>query len=127
MEKYLLVAAGGAAGSVARYSLGIQAMRWFGPGWPYGTFMANILGGLMMGLLVGFLAHRGGPDQERLRVLLAVGVLGGFTTFSSYSLETALMIERRAYGAAAGYAAGSVVLAISALFLGLMVARRVFA
>jgi CrcB protein len=127
MEKYLLVAAGGAAGSVARYSLGVQAMRWFGPGWPYGTFMANILGGLMMGLLVGFLAHRGGPDQERLRVLLAVGVLGGFTTFSSYSLETALMIERRAYGAAAGYAAGSVVLAISALFLGLMVARRVFA
>lgn len=127
MEKYLLVAAGGAAGSVARYSLGVQATRWFGTGWPYGTFTANILGGLMMGLLVGFLAHRGGPDQERLRVLLAVGVLGGFTTFSSYSLETALMIERKAYGAAAGYAAGSVVLAISALFVGLMIARRVFA
>lgn len=127
MEKYLLVAAGGAAGSVARYSLGAQTMRWFGPGWPYGTFAANIAGGLLMGFLVGFLAHRGGADQERLRVLLAVGVLGGFTTFSSYSLETALMIERKAYGAAAGYAAGSVVLAISALFLGLMVARRVFA
>lgn len=60
MEKYLLVAAGGAAGSVARYSLGVQATRWLGPGWPYGTFAANILGGLMMGLLVGFLAHRGG-------------------------------------------------------------------
>ncbi|WP_304167110.1 fluoride efflux transporter CrcB [Phenylobacterium aquaticum] len=127
MEKYLLVAAGGAAGSVARYSLGVQAMRWFGPGWPYGTFTANIIGGLLMGFLVGFLAHRGGPDQERLRVLLAVGVLGGFTTFSSFSLETALMIERKAYGGAATYAAGSVFLAISALFMGLMIARRVFA
>ncbi len=127
MDKLLLVAAGGATGSIARYLLSGQTLRWFGPGWPYGTFAANLIGGLLMGGLVGFLAHRGGADQERLRVLLGVGVLGGFTTFSAYSLDTALMIERRAYGMAFSYATASVVLSIAALFLGLMLARRAFA
>ena len=127
MNKLLLVALGGAFGSVARYALGGQTLRWFGPGWPYGTFAANLIGGCLIGLLAGFLAHRGDADQERLRLLLQVGVLGGFTTFSAYSLETALMIERKAYGAAAGYAISSVVLAILAVFAGLILARRVFA
>lgn len=127
MDKVLLVAAGGAVGSVARYGLGVQTMRWWGAGWPYGTFGANVIGGLLMGLLVGWLALKGGADQERLRLLLAVGVLGGFTTFSSFSLETALMIERRAFGQAAGYVLASVVLATGALFVGLMIARKVFA
>lgn len=127
MDKVLLVAAGGAVGSVARYGLGVQTMRWFGPGWPHGTFAANLIGGLLMGLLAGWLALRGGVEQEKLRLLLAVGVLGGFTTFSSFSLETALMIERRAFGQAGAYVAGSVVLAIGALFIGLFVARKVFA
>jgi CrcB protein len=121
------VAAGGAVGSVARYALGGQALRWFGPGWPYGTFAANIVGGLLIGLLAGFLAYRGDADQERLRLLLQVGVLGGFTTFSAYSLETAVMLERKAYGPAVGYASASVVLAIAAVFAGLMISRRVFA
>lgn len=127
MDKVLLVALGGATGAVARYGLGIQSLRLFGPGWPYGTFVANLLGGLMMGVLAGFLAFRGGADQEKLRLLLGVGVLGGFTTFSAFSLETALMIERRAYGVAASYAAASVLLSITALFVGLILARRVFA
>jgi CrcB protein len=127
MDKVLLVAAGGAAGAVARYGLGVQAMRWWGPGWPYGTFAANLLGGLLMGLLAGWLALRGGADQERLRLLLGVGALGGFTTFSAFSLETALMIERRAFGQAAGYAAASLGLAIVALFVGLLIARKAFA
>ncbi|WP_421931230.1 fluoride efflux transporter CrcB [Phenylobacterium sp.] len=127
MEKLLLVAAGGATGAMARYGLGLQAMRLFGPAWPFGTFLANILGGLLMGMLAGFLAHRGGADQERLRLLLGVGVLGGFTTFSAFSLETALMIERRAYGVAASYATASVLLSITALFAGLLLARRMFA
>ena len=126
MDKVLLVALGGATGAGARYGLGIQALRLFGPGWPHGTFIANLLGGLLMGLLAGFLAFRGGADQERLRLLLGVGLLGGFTTFSAFSLETALMIERRAYGTAAGYAGGSVLLSVTALFVGLMLARRVF-
>ncbi|CAN5744422.1 fluoride efflux transporter CrcB [soil metagenome] len=127
MDKVLLVALGGATGAVARYGLGIQSLRLFGPGWPYGTFIANLIGGLLMGVLAGFLAFRGGADQEKLRLLLGVGVLGGFTTFSAFSLETALMIERRAYGVAASYATASVLLSITALFLGLILARRVFA
>jgi len=127
MQALLLVAAGGATGAVLRYLLGVQAFHRLGSSWPYGTLLANVLGGLAMGALVGFLAHRGGPDQERWRLLLAVGVLGGFTTFSAYSLEVALMIERRALGQAAIYSLGSVVLSVGALFAGLMLARRLFA
>jgi CrcB protein len=80
-----------------------------------------------MGLLAGVLAYRGGADQERWRVLLGVGVLGGFTTFSAFSLETALMIERRAYGAALVYLLASVLLSIGAIFIGLILARKLFA
>ena len=127
MDKLLFVAAGGAVGAMARYALGVQALRMWGASWPYGTFVANVLGGLLMGALAGFLAHRGGADQERLRLLLGVGVLGGFTTFSAFSLETALMIERRSYGQALGYTLASVVLSVTALFLGLLLARKAFA
>lgn len=125
MQTLFLVAAGGATGAVARYLLGLQAMRSLGGGWPYGTLAANVLGGFLMGVLAGALALRGGADQEKWRVLLGVGVLGGFTTFSAYSLETALMIERRAYGQAALYSMGSVVLSIAALFAGLILMRRI--
>lgn len=127
MINLLLVALGGAAGSSARYLFGVQATRLFGAGWPYGTLGVNVVGGLLMGLLAGWLAHRGGVDQERWRVVLGVGMLGGFTTFSAFSLETAVMIERRDYGGAAGYVALSVVLSVAALFAGLLLSRRVFA
>ena len=127
MEKVLLVAAGGAVGAVARYALGVQALRLWGPNWPFGTFIANVSGGLLMGVLAGYLAHRGGADQEKLRVLLGVGLLGGFTTFSAFSLEVALMVERRSYGQAFTYATASVLLSMSALFVGLFLARRAFA
>ncbi|MDQ1153726.1 fluoride efflux transporter CrcB [Brevundimonas sp. SORGH_AS_0993] len=125
MTRFLLVAAGGALGSMARYGLGLAAGR-LQPNavWPVGTFAANVIGGLLMGLLVGWLAFRGGAQQEMVRLFAAVGVLGGFTTFSSYSLEAVQMIERRQLGLAAAYVIGSVVLAIGALFVGLMIARR---
>ncbi len=85
------------------------------------------MGGLVMGLLAGVLALRGGADQDRYRLLIGVGILGGFTTFSAFSLETALMIERRAWGEAAGYVACSVMLSVLMLFAGLFIARRMFA
>ena len=127
MFPILIVGAGGAVGSICRYLLGIGAGRAFGTGWPYGTYAANIIGGLLMGALVSTLAWRGGADQEKWRLLLGVGVLGGFTTFSSFSLETALMIERRAYGQAAFYGVTSVILSITALFAGLLLVRRLLA
>jgi len=127
MTQFLLVAAGGALGAVARYGLGLTVGRLVpGMGWPWATFAANISGGLLMGLLAGWLALKAGAGQESVRLFAAVGVLGGFTTFSAFSLEAALMIERREIVSAFLYAVGSVVLAIAALFVGLMIARKLF-
>jgi CrcB protein len=127
MDKLLLVAAGGAIGAVARYLTGTQTLRLFGPGLPYGTLAVNVLGGLAMGVLVAALALRGGADQERWRLLLGVGVLGGFTTFSAFSLEVALMIERREWASAFAYSTVSVVASVAALFAGMILARKLMA
>jgi CrcB protein len=127
MTRFLLVAIGGALGSMARYGVGLAAGRLFpASGWPWGTVTVNIVGGLAMGLLVGWMGLRAGTSQETVRVFAAVGILGGFTTFSAFSVETVLMIERRAYGLSAAYVGLSVVLAIAAVFAGLMAARRAF-
>ncbi|WP_300542307.1 fluoride efflux transporter CrcB [Maricaulis sp.] len=132
MYNLLLIGAGGALGAIARHLVGQAALRWLGPamplGVPWGTLTANVLGGLAMGLLVGWLAlaGRGEPDHY-IRLAGAVGFLGGFTTFSAYSLELALMIERKSYAVAFGYAAGSVLLALGAVFAGLIVMRKVLA
>lgn len=129
MTRFLLVAAGGAAGAMARYAVGLAVIR-LGPGlaWPVGTLTINVVGGLLMGLLAGWIALRAGAgvDHERLRLLLGVGLLGGFTTFSAFSLEIALLIERRQLGLAAAYVGLSVVLSVAALFAGLMIARRLW-
>ncbi|WP_372785630.1 fluoride efflux transporter CrcB [Phenylobacterium sp.] len=127
LANVLLVALGGAVGSVCRYLLNVGATRALGPGFPYGTLGANAIGGLLMGVLVGVLALRGGADQEKWRLLVGVGVLGGFTTFSSFSLETALMIERRHLEIAAFYVLTSVAAALGGLFLGLFLMRRILA
>ena len=124
MDKLLLVAAGGAAGAVMRYLASMGALRLFGPGWPWGTLSVNVIGGFAMGVLAAALALRSGADAERWRVLLGVGVLGGFTTFSAFSLEAAQMIERRQLPMAFGYSTLSVMLSIAALFAGLMLARK---
>jgi CrcB protein len=127
MLNLLFVALGGAVGSVSRYVLNDRVRAVLGTGWPSGIFTINVLGGFLMGCLVGVLALRGGADQEKWRVLVGVGVLGGFTTFSSFSLDVALMIERKAYGQAAAYSLASVLVSVAALFAGLMLMRRILA
>ena len=123
MTRFLIVAAGGALGAMARYGLGRMLPA---TGWPWPTLTANVAGGLLMGLLAGWLAFRAGAHGETVRLFAAVGLLGGFTTFSAFSLETALMIERRDFATAGLYVAASVVLSVAALFAGLTIARRAF-
>ena len=126
MGNLILVMAGGAVGAGARHLVGRASLSLFGPGYPWGTLAVNVFGSLAMGILAGLLARGLVAGEETTRLLIGVGVLGGFTTFSSYSLEAVQMIERRQIGLAAAYVIGSVVLAIAALFVGLMVARRAF-
>jgi CrcB protein len=126
MTRLLIVGLGGALGSMARYGTGLAVARLLpGMAFPWATLMVNGLGGLLMGLLAGWLARTGGGG-DGLRLFAAVGLLGGFTTFSAFSLETALMIERRQFAMAGAYVGLSVVLALAALFVGLMIARRAF-
>ncbi len=121
----LLVMAGGAVGAALRYQLGRFLFHITGPGWPWGTFAANVLGGLAMGLLVGAMART--SAGEGVRLLIAVGLLGGFTTFSSFSLEVVQMAERGALIGAAGYALASVLVSVGALFAGLLLMREIAA
>ena len=120
----IYVMLGGAFGSGARYLTGRATLSLFGPDFPYGTLAVNLIGGLLMGALVGSLA-RASNGGETWRLLLGVGVLGGFTTFSSFSLDAVTMIERGQIGIALGYVALSVVGSIIALFAGLSLARTV--
>lgn len=126
MQNILLVAVGGAIGAVSRYVTGSAATRLMGADWPYGTFFINITGSFLMGVLAGWLAFRG-EGGVQWRLFIGTGVLGGFTTFSAFSLEAALMIERREFLPAAIYSLGSVALGLAGLFAGLWLSRRVFA
>lgn len=123
MKLFLLAAAGGAIGSAARYLVSITTVQLFGHGFPWGTLAVNIAGSFLMGLFIAFGAQRLSLSED-LRVLLAVGFLGGFTTFSAFSLDFVVLFERKAYGLAGLYLAGSVSLSILALFAGLMVVRQ---
>lgn len=122
MPSILLVMAGGAIGAGLRFELGRIALRALGPGFPWGTLAVNLFGGLAMGLLAGVLARFGEGGAE-WRFFLGAGVLGGFTTFSAFSLEAFDMIERGAGGMAAVYVSASVIGSIALLFLGLWIVR----
>lgn len=125
MSNIFLVMAGGAVGSALRYLVGRLAFHLWGSG-PWGTLVVNIVGGLAMGLLVGVLAARS-EGGEVARVLIGVGLLGGFTTFSSFSLDAMLMLQRGETMAAIGYILLSVAGAIGALALGLLLVRSLTA
>ena len=119
MNAYLLVGLGGALGAMARFGMGRLVGIW-PSGWPMATFAVNLLGGLLMGLLSAFLWRLGG---EAARLLLGVGVLGGFTTFSAFSLELMLLIDRGQMAMAFVYALASVTLALGAVALGMWAGR----
>ena len=116
LQHFLLVGVGGAIGAMSRHGVGLLSLRFLGPGYPWGTLAVNVVGGLLMGVLVGVLAARGGGEAARL--FIAVGVLGGFTTFSAFSLEMVTMLTRGAHAAALGYALVSVLASVGALMLG---------
>lgn len=122
MGNILIVMAGGALGSGLRYSFGRLATAVFGADYPWGTLGVNLLGGLAMGLLMGALSRSGG-GSETVRLAIGVGLLGGFTTFSAFSLDMVTMVEREATGSAIGYALASVLGAGFALFVGLQLTR----
>ena len=117
----LLVMLGGALGAGARHIAGRAALARFGPDFPVGTLGVNVLGGLLMGLLAGTLARTGAGEGWRL--FLAVGVLGGFTTFSAFSLDVVTLVERGQFLAGAGYLLASVIGSIAALVAGLALTR----
>jgi fluoride exporter len=116
LTSLLHVALGGALGASARYLVGVGAVRLLGHGFPWATLVVNVLGSLAMGALVVLLAQK---DATRLAPLLITGLLGGFTTFSAFSLDAVTLYERGQVGAAAGYVAVSVVFSIGALFAGM--------
>ena len=123
----LYVALGGATGSLLRYQSGRLMTYCFGPqtmtAFPWATLTVNVVGSMAMGLLVGFLARNGSAAGELWRLLVGVGVLGGFTTFSSFSMEMMMLIERGQPGLAVTYAAVSLFAGLTALYIGMIVMR----
>jgi fluoride exporter len=118
----VLVALGGAIGASLRHLVNLGALRLLGPSLPWGTLAVNVAGCLAMGVFVEVLGRRLGGSAE-LRLFVATGLLGGFTTFSAFSLDIAVLWERGAAAAALGYALASVAGSLAALFLGLWLAR----
>ena len=123
MYNLLLVVVGGGIGAGIRHLTNIGALRLVGPNYPWGTMAINIVGSFAMGLFIATLMRRGGSNE--LRLFVATGIFGGFTTFSAFSLDFATLWERGATIPALGYALASVVGAIVALFVGLWLARTV--
>lgn len=126
MKLLLLASAGGAIGAGARHLVNMGLGRLLGTGFPWGTLTVNIVGSFLMGLLVEYLLLRGASSSE-LRTFLATGILGGFTTFSAFSLDVAVLIGRKEQGLAALYVAGSVGISFIMLYVGFSVARWMFA
>lgn len=118
-----LVALGGGIGAGCRHLVNFAALRLFGPGLPLGTLTVNVVGGLLMGVVVGYFAHKHQGGGEGLRLFLATGILGGFTTFSAFSLEVVLFWEKGQFTCAVAYVLASVVLSVAAVMAGVALVR----
>ena len=123
MKLILIAGLGGAVGAAGRYALTSLTLRVMGPHFPWGTLAVNVLGSLAMGLVFGLLQHRLETFSPELRLFLTVGVLGGFTTFSAFSLDVVSLLQRQDIWGAALYVGVSVILSIGALAAGLFAAR----
>jgi CrcB protein len=122
---FVIVFLGGGLGAALRHGVNLMAARLLGTGFPYATIIENVSGSLTMGLLAGYFAFRGGPGQH-WQLFLTTGILGGYTTFSAFSLDAVLLYERGALGLSALYIVISVLLSIAGLMGGLALARHVF-
>src|ERR1700716_4670808 len=120
---FLIVFLGGGLGAALRHGINFLSARLLGTAFPYATLFENVTGSLAMGLLAGYFAFKGDASQS-WRLFLTTGILGGYTTFSTYSLDAALLYERGELGLAALYVVGSVVLSIAGLFAGLALMRH---
>ena len=120
---YVIVFLGGGIGAALRHGINILAARTLGTGFPHGTLIINVTGSLIMGLVAAWFAFKGDASQH-WRLFLTTGILGGYTTFSAFSLDAALLYERGEIGSAALYVLGSVVLSIAGLFAGLYLVRH---
>lgn len=125
MLHLLLVAFGGAAGSVARFLVGQWSLRQFGPAFPWGTLIVNVAGSLAIGFFVELVVRRLNASAE-MRLFLVTGFLGGFTTFSAFSLDALALFERGATGTAMAYVAASVLVSLAAVAGGLALGRSMF-
>jgi CrcB protein len=124
MQAYLIVFLGAGCGGCLRHFVNLLAARTLGTGFPWGTFLINISGSLTMGLIAGYFAFRDGEFwSQHARLFLLTGVLGGYTTFSAFSLDAALLFERGQFGPMALYVGGSVALALAGVFGGLALMR----
>jgi CrcB protein len=122
--RYVIVFLGGGVGAALRHGVNVVAARLLGTAFPYATTIENVSGSLLMGLLAGYFAFRGGISQH-WQLFLTTGILGGYTTFSTFSLDAALLYERGALGLAALYILLSVLLSIGGLFAGLWFMRYI--
>jgi len=123
MQVYLVVFLGAGLRGAMRHGVNALAARTLGTGFPFGTLAVNIMGSLIMGLLAGYFAFRGDASQH-WRLFMTTGILGGFTTFSAFSLDTAVLWERGEIAMAWPYAGASVAVSIAALIAGLLVVRN---
>lgn len=124
MSSYIVVFIGGGVGAALRHGVNRAAMTYLGTAFPFGTLLVNVLGGLLMGVLTGLFLVRTDVSEE-LKLFLTTGLLGGFTTFSAFSLEAGLMWQRGEYSNFTAYSTASVLLSVVALFLGMALVRTV--